>query len=83
MRPQSGMWLTCKQRLGEIYSCYGQALRHRAADTYRVWDIPGRIKLTERGIQRVRLRHAHPRARDARCGFRPLLINSHIEVVLG
>ncbi len=49
----------------------------------QVWAIPGRIKLTDKGVQRVRLRCAHPRARDVCCGFRPLLANSHIEVVLG
>ena len=48
----------------------------------QVWAIPGRIKLTDKGVQRVRLRCAHPRARDVCCGFRPLLANSHIEVVL-
>jgi hypothetical protein len=48
-----------------------------------VWAIPGRIKLTDKGVQRVRLRHAHPRARDVCCGFRPLLANSHLEVILG
>jgi len=46
-----------------------------------VWAIPGRIKLTDKGVQRVRLRRAHPRARDVCWGFRPLLTNSHIEVV--
>ncbi len=48
-----------------------------------VWAIPGRIKLTDKGVQRVRLRRAHPRARDVCCGFRPLLANGHVEVVLG
>ncbi len=48
-----------------------------------VWAIPGRIKLTDKGVQRVRLRRVHPRARDVCCGFRPLLANSHLEVVLG
>jgi hypothetical protein len=48
-----------------------------------VWAIPGRIKLTDKGVQRVRLRRAHPRARDVCCGFRPLLVDSHLEVVLG
>ena len=37
----------------------------------------------QRFPQRVRLRCAHPRARDVCCGFRPLLANSHLEVVLG
>ncbi len=48
-----------------------------------VWAIPGRIKLSDKGVQRIRLRRIHPRARDVCCGFRPLLANSHLEVVLG
>jgi hypothetical protein len=48
-----------------------------------VWAIPGRIKLSDKGVQRVRLRRAHPRARDMCCGFHSLLVNSPIEVVLG
>ena len=47
-----------------------------------VWAIPGRIKLTDKGVQRVRLRRQHPRARDVCCGFRSLMTNSHLEVVL-
>jgi hypothetical protein len=47
------------------------------------WAIPGRIKLTDKGVVRVRLRRAHPRTRDVCCGFGPLLANSHIEVVMG
>jgi hypothetical protein len=45
--------------------------------------IPGRIKLTDKGVQRVRWRHAHPRARDVCSAFRPLLATSQIEVVMG
>jgi len=48
----------------------------------QVWAIPGRIKLTDKGVQRVRLRRTHPRARDVCWGFRSLLANSPIEVVL-
>ena len=48
-----------------------------------IWAIPGRIKLSDKGVQRVRLRRIHPRARDVCCGFRPLLANCHLEVVLG
>lgn len=48
----------------------------------QVWAIPGRVKLTDKGVVRVRLRRAHPRARDVCCGFRPLLVNSHLEVLL-
>jgi hypothetical protein len=47
-----------------------------------VWAIPGRIKLSDKGVQRVRLRGAHPRARDVCWGFRPLLADSPIEVIL-
>jgi hypothetical protein len=46
------------------------------------WAILGRINLSDKGVQRVRLRRTHPRARDVCCGFRPLLANSPIEVVL-
>jgi hypothetical protein len=38
-----------------------------------VWAVPGRVKLVGKRIERVRLRRAHPRARDVCCGFRPLL----------
>jgi hypothetical protein len=48
-----------------------------------VWAIPGRIKVTEQGVLRVRLRQAHPWARDVCKGFLPLLANSHIGVVVG
>ena len=48
----------------------------------QVWAIPGRIKLTEKGLKRVRLRRAHPRARDVCRGFRPLLLRHHMEELL-
>jgi hypothetical protein len=48
----------------------------------QVWAIPGRVKLTDKGVVRVRLRRAHPRAPEVCCGFLPLLANSHLEVVL-
>jgi hypothetical protein len=38
-----------------------------------VWAVPGRVKLAGEQVQRVRLRHAHPRARDVCSGFRSLL----------
>jgi hypothetical protein len=41
-----------------------------------VWAIPGRVKLVGEQIGSVRLRRAHPRARDVCCGFRPLLASS-------
>ncbi len=47
-----------------------------------VWAVPGRVKLTDEGIQRVRLRREHPRARDVCCGLHSLLANSHMGVGL-
>ncbi len=41
-----------------------------------VWAIPGRVKLGADDVQRVRLRRAHPHARDACAGLRPLLAPS-------
>jgi hypothetical protein len=41
-----------------------------------VWAVPGRVKLCAEAVQRVRLCHDHPRARDVCCGFRPLLASS-------
>lgn len=38
-----------------------------------VWAIPGRVKLTPEGLRRVRLRRAHPRAREVCRALRPLL----------
>ena len=46
------------------------------------WAIPGRIKLADGDIGRVRLRREHPRARDVCCGLRPLLATRHVAVVL-
>ncbi len=48
----------------------------------QVWAIPGRVKLTEKGLARVRLRREHPRARDMGRGFRPLLLRHHMEELL-
>jgi Transposase DDE domain group 1 len=48
----------------------------------QVWAIPGRVKLTEQGLQRVRLRRAHPRAPEVCRGFRPLLLTHHLEELL-
>jgi hypothetical protein len=48
----------------------------------QVWAIPGRVKLAGKEVQCGRLRHAHPRARDVCCGFRPLFVNKHIRVGL-
>jgi hypothetical protein len=48
----------------------------------QVWAIPGRVKLTGEGLQRVRLRREHPRARDVCRGLRPLLVSRHIPLVL-
>jgi hypothetical protein len=41
-----------------------------------VWAIPGRVKLRDNDVQRVRLRRAHPPARDTCAGLRPLLAPS-------
>jgi hypothetical protein len=38
-----------------------------------VWAVPGRVKLAEATVTRVRLRPAHPRARDLYHALRPLL----------
>ena len=48
----------------------------------QVWAIPGRIKLTEQGLQRVRLRREHPRAREVCRGFRPLLRMHQLEELI-
>jgi hypothetical protein len=41
-----------------------------------VWAVPGRVKLAGEQIEKVRLRRAHPRARDVCCGFCSLLAPS-------
>jgi hypothetical protein len=38
-----------------------------------VWAVPGRVKLLGDQVTRVRLRRAHPRARDVYLGLRPLV----------
>ena len=38
-----------------------------------VWSVPGRVKLGEEQIQRVRLRRLHPLAREVALGWQPLL----------
>ena len=48
----------------------------------QVWAIPGRVKLTEKGPERVRLRPEHPRAREVCRAFRPLLLTHHLEELL-
>lgn len=48
----------------------------------QVWAIPGRLKLTNQQVQRIRLRPAHPRARDVCRGFRPLLLAHYMEELL-
>ena len=57
-----------------------QAPRLRGCGIVRVvpeiWAIPGRIKLGEQTVLRVRLCRDHPRARDVCCGFRPFLAPS-------
>jgi hypothetical protein len=41
-----------------------------------VWAVPGRVKLLGDHVTRVRLRRAHPRARDVYRGLRPLVHES-------
>jgi hypothetical protein len=48
----------------------------------QVWAIPGRLKLTNQQVQRIRLRPAHPRAREVCRGFRPLLLAHYMEELL-
>lgn len=48
----------------------------------QVWAIPGRVKLTESGLVRGRLRRDHPRGRDVCRGFRPLLLRHHLQEIL-
>jgi hypothetical protein len=48
----------------------------------QVWAIPGRVKLTEKGLQRVRLRRQHPRTPEVCKGFRPLLLTHHLAELL-
>ena len=45
---------------------------------HQVWAIPGRVKLLDQNVQRVRLQGEHPRARDVYQGFCPLLANGHL-----
>ena len=49
----------------------------------QVWAIPGRVKLLDRNVQRIRLRGEHPRARDVCQAFGPLLDSSHIGILEG
>jgi hypothetical protein len=48
----------------------------------QVWAIPGRLKLIDQQVQRIRLRSAHPRTRDVCLGFRPLLAKGHLQGLL-
>ena len=48
----------------------------------QVWAVPGRVKVTDSRVQRIRLRAAHPRARDVSRGFRLLLANSPIPILV-
>jgi len=38
-----------------------------------VWAVPGRVKFTPEGLQRVRLKRAHPQAHEVCRGLRPFL----------
>ncbi len=48
----------------------------------QVWAIPGRLKLIDQQVQRIRLRPAHPRTREVCRGFRPLLLTHHLDELL-
>jgi hypothetical protein len=48
-----------------------------------VWAVPGRVKLHEDEVLRVRLRRAHPRARDVCAGLRPFLSERQTLALLG
>ncbi|MBV8694359.1 MAG: transposase [Ktedonobacteraceae bacterium] len=45
----------------------------------QVWAIPGRLKLIDQQVQRIRLQPTHPRTRDVWRGFHPLLLTLHLE----
>jgi hypothetical protein len=47
-----------------------------------VWAVPGRVKLTESQVQRVRLRRLHPLAREVYLGWQPLLAGRLLRLVL-
>jgi len=48
----------------------------------QVWAVPGRVKITDNRVQRIRLRAAHPWACDGSRGFRLLLANSPIHILV-
>jgi hypothetical protein len=48
----------------------------------QVWAAPGRVKITDSRVQCIRLRAAHPGARDISRGFRLLLANSPIHILV-
>jgi hypothetical protein len=48
----------------------------------QVWAVPGRVKITDSRVVRIRLRASHPWARDVYRGFRLFLVNSPIHVLL-
>ncbi len=47
-----------------------------------VWAIPGRLKLVDQQVRRIRLRPTHPRTRDVYRGFQPLLLQHHLDELL-
>jgi hypothetical protein len=49
---------------------------------HQVWAIPGRLKLIDQQVQRIRLRSTHPRTRDVCRGFHPLLLKHHMQELL-
>jgi hypothetical protein len=48
-----------------------------------VWAVPGRVKLGDAWLTRIRLRPDHPRARDMMTGLRPLLQHGQTLAFLG
>jgi hypothetical protein len=48
-----------------------------------VWAVPGRVKVVETQVIRVRLHRGHPRAREVCAGVRPLLTGTPIAATLG
>ena len=48
----------------------------------QVWAIPGRLKLIDQQVKRIRLRPEHPRTREVRRGFHPLLLKHHLDELL-
>jgi len=48
----------------------------------QVWAIPGRLKLIDQQVKRIRRRPTHPRTREVCRGFHPLLLQHHLDELL-